>query len=700
MLTGKQRGWISRQRYLYHRGILSKDRIQKLEKISGWTWKRYNFLPFEEARKIVREQQFRSREEFWNWKKPHNIPRNPISVYKEWESWGDWLGSGYVATRFREYPLYEEARKYVHTLNLKTIKEWEDYCKSGVKPSNIPYSPVQVYADSGWKGMGDWLGTDFVAYQNRKHRPFEDARKFARSLKLTSREQWFDYVESHDLPKDISKTPSWVYKNEWLSWMDWLGTKPGFSEWKSFEDARTYARSLNLKTEEEWNAFCRSGKLPPDVTSNPWNLYRDKGWNGIGDWLGTGVIATQNRFFIPFEEARKYVHSLNLKSWSEWKFFVKNESFKNLNIPMDPRSSYEEFVSVSDWLGCKEKKDYLSYNEAKQILHTCGLRTKKEYVFHISNQNLALPVMASQYYRRRGEWLSWGDYLGYSTGKREFFGDYLPYDEAIKKVKTLNLSSNKQWKDLWESDPSYHDIPKCPDSVYEEWRGWEHFLGKETYVPFNEARTFVRGLTLTTRKEWYEYYCSGKMEGIRIPRNPERVYLSEWNGWQDFLGYNSFFTYDEAKIVIQKHGIKSLKELIDVKIPRMPIRPHSYYKNRGWISLEDFLNIKPIGYQEASKIVQSIGISSEPDYRKNYKKDSRLPSHPSEKFCSEWKGWDSFLGRQTYMSFQDARCFVRSLNLKSTSHWFGWWKENCPNIPRNPQQTYKDWTNWYDFLGK
>jgi hypothetical protein len=70
---------------------------------------------------------------------------------------GDWLGTGSIAARLREYRPFEEAKAFVHTLNLKNSDEWDKYCKSGKKPDDIPANPNKTYAKKGWKGIGDWL---------------------------------------------------------------------------------------------------------------------------------------------------------------------------------------------------------------------------------------------------------------------------------------------------------------------------------------------------------------------------------------------------------------------------------------------------------------------------------------------------------------------------------------------------------------
>jgi len=43
---------------------------------------------------------------------------------------------------------------------------------------------------------------------------------------------------------------------------------------------------LGLKSRKEWRDYSKSGKKPDDIPANPDNTYKNKGWNGWGDWLG------------------------------------------------------------------------------------------------------------------------------------------------------------------------------------------------------------------------------------------------------------------------------------------------------------------------------------------------------------------------------------------------------------------------------
>ena len=121
---------------------------------------------------------------------------------------GDWLGTGQSRRQLRQYRSFKKARAFVRGLGLKSQREWRDYCKSGKKPADIPANPHRTYANDGWAGLGDWLGTGTVApaYVN-----IDLSRRPARScdgLGLKSSTEWLDYCKSGKKPDDIPADPS------------------------------------------------------------------------------------------------------------------------------------------------------------------------------------------------------------------------------------------------------------------------------------------------------------------------------------------------------------------------------------------------------------------------------------------------------------------------------------------------------------
>ena len=114
------------------------------------------FISYSKLQNKVSKMGFRSAIEYTNWHrqtKPERIPALPYKVYKsEWEGWPKFLGK-----KARHYRPYEDALRFVHTLNFKDRTVWMRYCSSGEKPADIPTSPDRWYKTK-WVGWGEWLG--------------------------------------------------------------------------------------------------------------------------------------------------------------------------------------------------------------------------------------------------------------------------------------------------------------------------------------------------------------------------------------------------------------------------------------------------------------------------------------------------------------------------------------------------------------
>ena len=277
-----------------------------------------------------------------------------------------------MTKKFRDF---KSAREFARSLKLKGVKEWTEYCKSGSKPEDITTNPHTTYKNKGWIRYGDWLGTGRVARKDMVFRDFKSAREFARSLKLTGGKEWVEFCKSGNKPDDIPRNPNQTYKNKgWVGMGDWLGTGRVATkdiQFRDFKSAREFARSLKLKNQKEWVEFCKSGNKPDDIPRNPDRTYKDKGWIGMGDWLGTGSVASKDRQFRDFESAREFARSLKLKNSKEWMEYGKSVE-KPEDIPSNPKKVYAEWSGMGDWLGTGNidtrtiSKQYLSFKEARE----------------------------------------------------------------------------------------------------------------------------------------------------------------------------------------------------------------------------------------------------------------------------------------------------------------------------------------------
>jgi superfamily II DNA or RNA helicase len=282
-------------------------------KNKGWTsWSdwlgtkniKFGYRSFEESRKFARNLGIKNKIEWINWSKteqrPIDIPADPRGVYKNsgWISWADWLGTKNKRFTKKDFLSFEEAREFVRALKLSGQTEWNAWAKSNARPENIPNNASRAYKNKGWINWGDWLGTDTIASYNRVYLPFEQARSYAHSLGIKSKNDWAIWSKTKSRPENIPANPRQVYKDSgWQGWGDWLGTgtvATFLMEYRPFQEAKSYARNLGLKSQSEWNIWKMESNKPVDIPGNPDLVYHDQGWQGWGDWLGSFNLWNKN----------------------------------------------------------------------------------------------------------------------------------------------------------------------------------------------------------------------------------------------------------------------------------------------------------------------------------------------------------------------------------------------------------------------
>lgn len=157
--------------------------------------KNENYLPFAEARDIVQAELLHSRGAFEAWhdrEKPKAIPRFPYRVYtKEWVTWNDFLGTDNEFKKGpRQWREFNDATLFVHKLQLKTMRDWLDYCSEHAEevPEDIPRRPDVVYGK--WVSWNHWLG-------NKPVQAIEAKQEAAKSAGI------FYIVHETDVPGNV-----------------------------------------------------------------------------------------------------------------------------------------------------------------------------------------------------------------------------------------------------------------------------------------------------------------------------------------------------------------------------------------------------------------------------------------------------------------------------------------------------------------
>ena len=312
---------------------------------------------------------------------------------------------------------YDEAKTYVINLKIANVNEWKKFCLSGKKPESIPFAPHSTYLLKGWKNYGDFLGSNNIATQEKLFMSFIEARKFVNFLGLKDKSEWEEFRKSSKCPKEIPSTPNRTYKDKgWQGFGDWLGTGNVAThkrDYKPFNEAKDYVRNLRIKNHLEWIQYVKDKKLPKDIPSNPNLVYKNDGWIGYGDWLGTGVIGSTNKSFVSFSEAKTFVKKQKMKGQNDWVNFCK-QGFRPSNIPSNPQKNYiDEWKGWADFLSYKKETRFVNYQEAQYFVKSVGINSVTEWENYckLNEKPYNIPKRFDEVYKNKG-WKGWADFLG------------------------------------------------------------------------------------------------------------------------------------------------------------------------------------------------------------------------------------------------------------------------------------------------
>lgn len=250
------------------------------------------------------------------------------------------------------------------------------------------------------------------------------------------------------------------------------------------------------------------------------------------------------------------------------------------------------------------------------------------------------------------------------------------YNKSFDECKMWLKSNKPEWiKGLkeykkWTKMEYFPDfLPKAPNRVFIDWTYWGDYLGtgyvhstkrKNIYLSYADAKKYL--------KENYNFKNSVDFRNSKIPNfipSKPQIFYNEWKGWEDFIGYKSIFR-----------------------------------KNKNYLNFED----------ARIWIKNNYGKITVSEYRKMSSENllyELLPKKP-EKYYKNFK-WSEYLftnGRRRrkefYLEFHQAREIVRCFKIKTNMEWRKWCKNKSDDlirIPSSPEQVYKEWISWFDWLG-
>ncbi|MBK7173676.1 MAG: hypothetical protein IPH84_10695 [Bacteroidales bacterium] len=187
--------------------------------------------------------------------------------------------------------------------------------------------------------------------QEEKWLPFRDARILARRYNIEYKEEWEELMAQPSFLDKIPDNPDHIYRfTGWNGWTDWLVDPARRLQYSRFTDTREFARSLRLKTSDEWLQNLSENRILAGhynlvIPRLPQHQYKSDGWKDWHDWLGLSID------YKDFETTRKFISTLKLKSKDDWKQFCKTKKPKNIYFYPEIAYRKSEWKGWEYWLG-------------------------------------------------------------------------------------------------------------------------------------------------------------------------------------------------------------------------------------------------------------------------------------------------------------------------------------------------------------
>lgn len=103
-------------------------------------------------------------------------------------------------------------------------------------------------------------------------------------------------------------------------------------------------------------------------------------------------------------------------------------------------------------------------------------------------------------------------------------------------------------------------------------------------------------------------------------------------------------------------------------------------------------------WEEASKAVMALRITTMPGYKRGYRRDPRLPSHPRVRYAN-YPGDSVFFGRDKYATWEEASQAAIALGFTKMKEYVVGFKRD-PRLPSGPFKFYSDYPGDSVFFGR
>jgi len=129
-------------------------------------------------------------------------------------------------------------------------------------------------------------------------------------------------------------------------------------------------------------------------------------------------------------------------------------------------------------------------------------------------------------------------------------------------------------------------------------------------------------------------------------------------------------------------------------------------KNQSKARRRKIFGLGPIvSFKKAKLKVEGLKIKTIIDYNFYIKNnpDSGLPTRPDIAYKTKWKSWYDYFGLDystKFLNWEEAKQKVKNLSLLGHIQYRDYVRNNIvERLPISPEEVYKEWIDWYDFLG-
>lgn len=550
---------------------------------------------------------------------------------------------------------------------------------------------------------------------NPKWLSYQQASEWAQSQNIMNHDQWTERCAA-GLPDGVPIDPQTAYGAEFVGWYEFLGvqlSRDGRKVFWSYERARDWARGAGVKTGIQWEQMSKDKVLPIGVPAQPYKVYKGK-FKNWGEFLGTGHVATKDKAFMSYEEARSWAKSLNITNMIEWK--EKRKEFGSEGIPAHPHRIYKEFTNWGEFLGtgrvANKDREFLSYEEASAWAQEEGIFSIEEW-FYRARDGLPsnIPIWPNKFYQNG---FRWGKFLNNGKRIRKKISSYkmgydtedlLPYKDALHWARIQGICSSAEWRTKCREIMPV-GIPNDPYRVYPEFKSWADFLGLKVVHGMSKIERMLRYVLETVFEDKYVEFgqpvitddkgkkhrvdiclsnlnliveydgaywhqnkensdkkktqalleSNGEWNVVRIRGNPLKILRADWDMCID----ESTESYVQIFKVLQH-----ILCLIESKLIKCCTK---IFKKAKEVTLQDIKNInfREIlenydhfkSYEEARAWARKEKILTGKEWNKRSKKGllgKGLPACPRTLYGNQFKGWEDFLGVENKYA---KKCFV------------------------------------------